>query len=140
MPAPEAEALEATLRGAGLRSTRQRRTVLESLRERTDAVTAQDLHGELRAAGEPVGLTTVYRTLQSLAGAGFLDTFDREGEQAFRLCGDQHHHHLVCEICGEVTEIDAAEVEGWVAAVAARHGYQVTGHRADIFGICASCR
>jgi len=127
------------LRDAGLRTTRQRLTVLEALRGRDDAVTAQDLHAQLRAAKELVGLTTVYRTLTALADAGFLDTFARDGEQAFRLCSDTHHHHLVCEVCGRVEELEADSVEEWVAGIAARRGFTVTGHRADIFGICATC-
>jgi Fur family transcriptional regulator, ferric uptake regulator len=127
------------LRDAGLRATRQRTTVLEALRGRPDTVTAQSLHMELRQAGEPVGLTTVYRTLTALADAGFLDTFERDAEQAFRLCGDAHHHHLVCETCNRVEEITAEEVERWVGEVASRRGYTVTGHRADIFGVCPDC-
>lgn len=134
-----AQVSDEALRGAKLRATRQRRTVLEALRERPDAVTAQDLHMELRQAGESIGLTTVYRTLTALADAGFLDTFTRQGEQAFRLCGDAHHHHLVCETCNRVEEIAADEVERWVSEVATRRGYEVTGHRADIFGICPAC-
>ena len=128
------------LRDAGLRATRQRETVLAALRGRADAITAQDLHAELRAGGEPVGLTTVYRTLSSLADAGLLDAFPRDGEQAFRLCSDDHHHHLICERCDRVEEITADEVERWVEGVASRRGFQVTGHRADIFGVCADCR
>lgn len=133
------ELADQALREAGLRATRQRLTVLEALRERPHTVTAQDLHMELRRAGEPIGLTTVYRTVTALADAGFLDTFDREGEQAFRLCGDGHHHHLVCEVCNRVEELAADEVERWVGAVADRRGYHVTGHRADIFGVCPDC-
>lgn len=133
------QASDEALRGANLRATRQRRTVLEALRERPDAVTAQDLHMELRQAGESIGLTTVYRTLTALADAGFLDTFTRDAEQAFRLCGDAHHHHLVCETCNRVEEITADEVERWVHEVASRRGYEVTGHRADIFGVCPAC-
>lgn len=134
------ETAEGRLREAGLRATRQRLTVLEALRARDDAVTAQDLHAELRAAAEPIGLTTVYRTLSALADAGLLDSFDREGEQAFRLCADGHHHHLVCETCNLVEEITADEVERWVHDVASSHGFAVTGHRADIFGVCPACR
>lgn len=130
----------AALAGAGLRATRQRLTVLAALGDRPDAVTAQDLHMELRQSGEPIGLTTVYRTLTALSRAGFLDTFDREGEQAFRRCQDGHHHHLVCEVCNKVEEITADEVERWVRVVTRRRGYEVTGHRADIFGICADCQ
>jgi Fur family ferric uptake transcriptional regulator len=127
------------LREAGLRATRQRLTVLDALRGRPDAITAQDLHSELRTAGEPVGLTTVYRTLASLADAGLLDAFTRDGEQAFRLCSDDHHHHLICETCNRVDEITAEEVERWVDEVASRRGFRVTGHRADVFGVCADC-
>lgn len=134
-----AQATDDALREANLRATRQRRTVLESLRARHDAVTAQDLHRQLRQAGEAIGLTTVYRTLTALADAGFLDTFVRDSEQAFRLCGDAHHHHLVCEVCNRVEEIAADEVERWVGQVASRRGYEVTGHRADIFGVCPTC-
>jgi Fur family transcriptional regulator, ferric uptake regulator len=131
---------ETALREAGLRPTRQRLTVLEALRGRAGSVTAQDLHAELRGSGEPVGLTTVYRTLSSLADAGFLDTFTRDSEQAFRLCSDAHHHHLVCEVCNRVEEIAAEEVERWVSQVADTRGFTVTGHRADIFGVCAACQ
>lgn len=130
---------ETALREAGLRATRQRLTVLAALRNRSDSVTAQELHAELRAAGEPVGLTTVYRTLSALSDAGMLDSFERDIEQAFRLCGDAHHHHLVCEMCNGVEEITAEEVESWVDSVARGRGFSVTGHRADIFGICREC-
>lgn len=128
------------LRDAGLRPTRQRRSVFESLGDRPDAVTAQELHAELRSAGDSIGLTTVYRTLTALADAGLLDVFTREGEQAFRRCGQVHHHHLVCEGCNRVEELSADEVEQWVHRAADRHGFQVTGHRADIFGLCSGCR
>lgn len=128
-----------TLRAVGLRATRQRLSLLEALRGRDHAVTAQELHAELLAAGEQVGLTTVYRTLAALADARFVDTFSREGEQAYRLCSEAHHHHLVCETCNRVTEITAEEVEQWVEAVARRRGFRVTGHRADVFGVCAAC-
>jgi len=127
------------LLAVGLRPTRQRRGIVDALRDRDDAVTAQDLHAALRASGEGIGLATVYRTLTALADAGFLDTFERDGELAFRLCGGAHHHHLVCEACGRVEEIGAGEVERWVAAVARRRGFTVTAHRADIFGVCRSC-
>lgn len=128
------------LREAGLRPTRQRLSVIDCLRERPDAVTAQELHRLLREAGQPIGLTTVYRTLTALADVGLLDRLDREGEQGFRLCGAMHHHHLVCERCGAVEELEAEEVERWVSQVAERHGFAVTAHRADIVGICALCR
>lgn len=128
------------LRAAGLRVTKQRLVVLAALEGRGDAVTAQDLHQEVRADRSAPGLATIYRTLQALADAGEVDTFPRDGELAYRLCGARHHHHLVCESCGSVQEVEATQVEAWVKAVARRTGFAVTGHTADVYGVCRDCR
>ncbi len=131
--------LDQTLRRAGLRATRQRLAVLETLAERQDAVTAQDLYLQFRGEGESIGLSTVYRTLTSLSDAGLLDTFTRDGEQAFRYCSRDHHHHLVCTECNRVIELEASLVEDWVDKVSATYDFEVSGHRADIFGRCEDC-
>lgn len=133
-------AFKRALRTAGLRVTRQRIAVLAGLARHGGAITAQELHHELRDDAGNVGLATVYRTLSALAEAGEVDVFQRDGEQAFRLCGTDHHHHLVCESCGSVQEIPGAEVETWVTRVAKRHGFRVTGHSADVYGLCRACR
>ncbi len=131
---------EKVLRDAGLRVTRQRTAVLEALRERTEALSAQDLYMEFRAHGDPIGLSTVYRALESLEEAGLLDVIEREGQQAYRFCSTSHHHHLICTTCNEVEELEAGLVEEWVAKVSAAHDFEVTGHRADIYGLCQRCR
>ncbi|CAN5269664.1 Fur family transcriptional regulator [soil metagenome] len=127
------------LREAGLRVTNQRISVLDTLTERDDAVTAQDLYLEFRHQGEGIGLSTVYRTLTSLVEAGLLDTFQRGGEQAFRACSPKHHHHLVCSNCNQVTELEAKMVEQWVDKVSEAYDFTVTSHKADIYGLCAKC-
>jgi Fur family ferric uptake transcriptional regulator len=120
------------------RTTRQRSAVLAALRRAPEPVSAQDLHADL---GRTVGLATVYRALQDLADAGQVDVFRRDtGEALFRLCNPVHHHHLVCERCGRVDEVDACEVEEWAGRVAARRGYRISGHQADIFGVCPGCQ
>lgn len=80
------------------RSTRQRAAVAAALDEVDEFRSAQELHDVLKHRGDSVGLTTVYRTLQSLADAGEVDVLrTTEGEAVYRRCstGD-HHHHLVC--------------------------------------------
>jgi Fur family ferric uptake transcriptional regulator len=131
---------ESRLRSAGIRATAQRLSVLEALEGRRTAVSAQELHHELRQQGRSPGLATIYRALTALAEAGAVDTFTREGEQAYRLCGTDHHHHLVCETCGSVQEVEAAQVESWITSVARRKGFVVTGHTVDVYGRCRDCR
>ena len=128
------------LRGAGLRPTRSRVAILDALAASNRAVSAQELFVAFRGKPGAPGLATVYRTLSALAAAGAVDTFRKGDEAFFRLCRDGHHHHLVCDVCGLVEEIEAEEVEAWVARVSRRRSFTVTAHRADIFGLCASCR
>jgi Fur family ferric uptake transcriptional regulator len=129
----------ATLEAGGLRATRPRLLILSALLTETAALTAQELHTKLRAQGRSPGLSTVYRTLGALAEAGVLDGFQKGTERAFRLCSEKHHHHIVCESCGAVEEVDADEVERWVSRIARRRRFRVTGHEADIRGLCARC-
>jgi Fur family ferric uptake transcriptional regulator len=136
----DARQREARLRDAGLRATAQRLVVLEALEGRPSAVSAQELHHELRLQQRSPGLATIYRTLQALADAHEADTFTRDGEVTYRVCGTKHHHHLVCESCGSVEEVEAAQVEAWIKKVAKRSGFVVTGHTADVYGVCRDCR
>lgn len=124
----------------GRRSTRQRAAVAALLEELDNFRTAQDLFEELRSRGEDVGLTTVYRTLQSLADASEIDVlrFDT-GEAYYRRCSNGHHHHLVCRQCGRTIEVSGPTVERWADKVAADNGFTDVGHSLEIFGICATC-
>jgi Fur family ferric uptake transcriptional regulator len=102
---------------------------------------AQEIHARLRGAGEPVGLTSVYRALQTLTDTGQVDVLRSEaGEATYRRCDtDQHHHHLVCRTCGAAVEVEAPALERWVAKVADAHGYSVEAHTLEITGTCGRC-
>ena len=126
---------------AGTRPTRQRRAVAAVMQSFDDFRSAQDIHDLLRRAGENVGLSTVYRTLQALADGGEVDVLrTEEGEALYRRCSGRHHHHLVCRDCGRTVEVAGPTVESWADAVAAEHGFADVSHTLEIFGTCPSCR
>ena len=123
-----------------MRSTRQRAAVAAVLADVEEFRSAQDLHAALKARGESVGLTTVYRTLAALADAGEVDVLLRDdGEALYRRCSSGHHHHLVCRSCGRTVEVEGPTVERWAAKVAAEHGYTDVSHTLEIFGLCSAC-
>jgi Fur family ferric uptake transcriptional regulator len=124
-----------------MRTTRQRAAVGEALDRAGAFRTAQALHDEMKAAGETVGLTTVYRTLQALADAGEVDVLrTADGEAIYRRCRTgEHHHHLVCRSCGASVEVASDEVERWAAATADVHGFTDVEHTAELYGTCGSC-
>jgi Fur family ferric uptake transcriptional regulator len=109
--------------------------------ERTGGfASAQELHQILRREGDGIGLTTVYRALQSLVDDKIVDLLRREdGEAIYRLCGDTHHHHLVCKSCGDTVEIEGGAIEKWAKTMAEEFGFRDVGHTAEIFGICSKC-
>lgn len=124
------------------RQTRQGQAVLNVVLGSDNFRSAQDIHAELRAAGETVGLTTVYRHLALLTDEGRLDALQTaDGELVYRRChSDQHHHHVVCRRCGRGTEVELPDLERWAESTAADLGYTDVTHTVEIFGLCADCR
>ena len=133
----------ATRDGSGFgRQTRQRRAVLRCLAADPGLMTAQVLHARLLAVGDRIGLTTVYRTLHALAGAGLLDTArGPAGGQLFRLrLARGHQHYLICRDCQRSVAMTSAAVERWASAANRRHGFTEVQHVIELTGVCAACR
>lgn len=124
------------------RNTWQREAVRAALAEARGFVSAQQLHQGLRDAGSTIGLATVYRALASLTEMGEADSLQSpDGENLFRSCAmERHHHHLICRRCGETRELEASVVEEWARRVGAEHGFSDIEHVVDLFGVCANCR
>ncbi|WP_338747981.1 Fur family transcriptional regulator [Janibacter alittae] len=122
------------------RPTKQR-IAIEADLDRFEAFrTAQEIHASLHAAGDKIGLATVYRTLQTMVEEDIVDQLRTDdGEQIFRRCSTGHHHHLVCRDCGRTVEVEGPTVERWADRVAAEHGFTQVAHTLELFGRCADC-
>lgn len=130
------EALQRT----GLRRTPQRMAVLRAL-QGGRALSAHEVHERARGECPEVGLSTVYRTLVSLAEAGLIDPIGQhEGEATYRLCSGEHHHHLVCRSCRRVIELSRCDLSPIEAEIARDHDFDVDGHSLTFHGLCAECR
>jgi Fe2+ or Zn2+ uptake regulation protein len=85
---------------------------------------------------EHIGLTTIYRHLQVLTQADWIDAIrDTSGETFYRKCSSgihHHHHHLTCRNCGRSVETEDRAVERWAAEVAAKAGYTDVGHTVEL--------
>jgi Fur family ferric uptake transcriptional regulator len=123
-----------------LRSTRQRTAVAKLLDDTEGFRSAQEIYEKLRRRGEGIGLTTVYRTLQTLAEAGEVDVLrTANGEAVYRRCSSHHHHHLVCRDCGRTVEVEGPTVERWAEQVARDHNFTDITHTVEISGLCPDC-
>jgi Fur family transcriptional regulator, ferric uptake regulator len=141
---PPGQAAAAAAGSAGFaRQTRQRRAVLGCLASDLGFVTAQDLRARLLAAGERVGLATVYRTLHAMAAAGLADTArDPAAGQLFRFRPGPHghQHYLICRRCRRSVTVTPAAVEHWASALGRDHGFTEIQHVIEFTGLCGTCR
>jgi Fur family ferric uptake transcriptional regulator len=126
--------------GVRQRATRQRAAVAAAVAGIAEFRSAQQIADVLRAEGQQVGLSTVYRALQAMVELKQVDVLrSDDGEVRYRRCGHGHHHHLVCRVCGATVEVTGEAVERWAERVAEKHGYTDLSHSMEIFGRCAAC-
>jgi Fur family ferric uptake transcriptional regulator len=122
------------------RTSRQRAAVAATFDELNGFSSAQDVHARMRTAGEAIGLSTVYRAVQTLVEEGLLDAIRTDtGETIYRRCSAQHHHHLICRTCGRTVEVEGPAVERWADRIAAENEFTDVSHTLDIFGTCSKC-
>jgi Fur family transcriptional regulator, ferric uptake regulator len=127
---------------AARKRTRQGEAVLRAVQASDGFRSAQEIHAQMRATGEAVGLTTVYRHLQLLADDHVIDALHLDdGQVAYRFCStDHHHHHVVCRQCGMSVEIDCPDIGDWAQRAAKRVGFAAPTHRVEVFGTCPACQ
>ena len=120
------------LRNAGLIVTLPRLKILqilESSEEGSQHLSAEDVYLALRAAGEEVGLATVYRVLTQFETAGLVDRHNFEtGHSVFELAKGEHHDHMVCVSSGDVIEFTDPIIEKRQREIAEEHGYELMEH------------
>jgi Fur family ferric uptake transcriptional regulator len=111
-----------------------------ALRDVGGFASAQEIYHLMHRGGATIGLTTVYRSLQSLVEENEVDVLHRsDGEAMYRLCGENHHHHLVCTKCGRTIEIEGGPMEKWAKSVGAAHEFRDVSHTVELFGTCSRC-
>jgi Fe2+ or Zn2+ uptake regulation protein len=128
------------LAARGLRLTRQRRAVLETLAGESAAVSPQQVFSRARRACPDLGLTTVYRTLELLSDLGALRRVHGvEHCEAFVATDAAHGHSVVCVRCGRVAEFTDCDLSSVVAAAARETGYRIDEHFLQLSGLCREC-
>ncbi len=125
------ETVVGKIRGHGYKATPQRLAVLAAL----GAEQHQRLE-EIRARCPEVGLVTIYRTLDLLSEIGAVRRLDLGDGPRYELAED-HHHHLICESCGDVSEFERCPLDlGSLRGM----DFEVSSHTLEIYGRCGTCR
>jgi Fur family peroxide stress response transcriptional regulator len=135
----QAEGFEAECRRRGLAVTVQRRTVFEALSARRDHPTADQVYDAVRGRIPGLSRTTVYRVLEALVEAGFVRKVHHAGGVARFDPVTQRHHHLVCEACGRLVDLDDAAVPALRLPEARGSGFRIKDYSVSFLGLCGAC-
>jgi len=122
-------------RAHGLRITGQRRIITEVLATADDHPSIEELHRRVAIRDGSIALSTVYRTLKQLAALGLIEQHSFEGGRLrIEQASNAHHDHLIDVETGQVTEFTSPEIEALQIEIARRSGYELTGHRLELYG------
>ncbi|GHF56602.1 Fur family transcriptional regulator [Seohaeicola zhoushanensis] len=120
----------------GLRMTGQRRIIAQVLEESSDHPDVEELYARASALDSGISLATVYRTVKLFEEAGILERLEfGDGRARYEDAERDHHDHLIDIQTGEVIEFVDPEIEALQEKIAAKLGYDLRGHRLELYGV-----
>jgi Fur family ferric uptake transcriptional regulator len=127
----------------GYRLSGPRSAVVETLDDLGCSVTAKEIADRLHDQGQDIGVASIYRTLELLDKLSLTRRVDAaEGIARYEPLNPsgEHHHHIVCDSCGQVTAFEDPELERAIDRLAGRVDYAIDGHDVTLRGECPACR
>ena len=124
----------------GLRSTVQRRVILEAVLDLDDHPTADQIFERVGERLPGVSRTTGFRTLESLARLGVIPKACHPGAVARYDRRIELHHHLICVHCDGITDISDARLDELEVPDTSEYGFEVSDFRVQLRGVCQRCR
>ncbi|CTQ34148.1 Fur family transcriptional regulator [Jannaschia rubra] len=120
----------------GLRLTGQRRTIAQVLEEASDHPDVETIHARASAIDANISVATVYRTVKLFEEQGLLERREfGDGRARYEDAEREHHDHLIDLQTGEVIEFVDPEIEALQEKIARRLGYDLKGHRMELFAV-----
>jgi Fur family ferric uptake transcriptional regulator len=131
------------LKKNSLKYTVQREVILETLYNSDIHLTPESLHHLIQEKYPDLktGIATVYRTLTLLEESGMVTSlsFGAQGKK-YELGIKKHHDHLICTVCGSITEFVDEEIEKRQQKITQELGFKMSDHSMQIYGICKKCQ
>ncbi|MEP4198081.1 MAG: Fur family transcriptional regulator [Aliishimia sp.] len=124
------------LENKGLRMTGQRRIVAQVLQDSDDHPDVEELYGRAQKLDDGISIATVYRTVKLFEESGLLDKLEfGDGRARYEDAEREHHDHLIDMNSGKVIEFVDAEIEELQEKIARKLGYELRGHRLELYGV-----
>lgn len=130
----------ALLREKGFKVTPQRLAIYNVLSSTTEHPSAEVIFNQLQPHYPTMSLATVYKTIEILREIGLVQVLN-VGEDSFRYdANTENHPHVRCLVCKRVDDIFDVDASDFMAKVAEKTAYQLTGQQFYFYGICPDCQ
>ena len=130
-----------TLREHGHRITPQRMAILAAVQNSDDHISAEEVYSQVEAKYAGMNISTVYRTLDLLKELGLVTETDLgEGRLRYHFADKGHHHHLICQRCGQVFELEDSVLVPLKDILLQKYGFATDLRHLAVFGLCSKCR
>jgi len=137
------EEFKSLLKKNGEKFTIQREVILETLYNSDEHLTPEALHQLIQKQHPELktGIATIYRTLSRLEESDIVTSlsFGVQGKK-YELGAKDHHDHMICTECGEITEFVDEAIEERQQKIAEKFGFKMTDHSMKIYGLCRNCQ
>jgi Fur family ferric uptake transcriptional regulator len=121
--------------------TDERRGILSILEKAELPLSPLEIFSKLKKDYPKANLTTIYRNLEMLENLNLVKRLSHDKSYfSYELVFDRpHHHHLVCQNCGQVEDLDEFG-EKFVEEVSSKTSFRVQGHNIEFYGLCPDCQ
>ena len=125
----------------GYRLTPQRMMILSAIENSDNHISAEEIYAQIVAKYPNVNISTVYRTLELLKRLDLVTETDfGEGRVRYHPGGKGHHHHLVCQECGAIIDLDESLLAPLKSTLLREYKFSADLRHLAIWGRCANCR
>lgn len=124
-----------------VRSTKVRRALEEIFRCNPTPLSIANLFQQIILRHPDTAYSTVYRMVGRLEKEGTIVSIDwRERGQHYEWAGLPHHHHIICQKCSEVLDLDCQLFQFCEEDITQATGYRIHRHSIELEGICPNCQ
>lgn len=125
---------------AELKKTKHRSAVMSVLENAKTPMSVDEIYDALKASGDSVWLSTIYRILDSLLQYQVINKINISDQQAvYKLNKHTHSHYAICLNCKKIIELDHCALSAYQEMLNEKH-FLVKGHKIEIYGLCQKCQ
>jgi len=137
------EKLKTVIKEKGLKYTKQREIIFETLLNSDKHLNAEELYNIIAKEhpNENIGIATVYRALAFLEESALISSISLNNDgKKFEPVSKEHHDHIICTKCNKIIEFVDNDIENKQEEVAKKHHFKLLNHTMYLYGICSDCQ